>query len=295
MTEIDEINKNKSLWLPDFIIVGAMKAGTTTLMRYLVRNPQICIPDYEVHFFDDDKNYEKGLEWYSSHFSQSERIKAIGEKTPTYSYDPKVAERIYKALPDTKLVWLFRNPVDRTYSNYIHALLRGTEKFSFKEALKKEEERIEKNIFKGYKRRSIYAEQVERFLEYYPQEKMHFIIFENFIQNPDKELQRLFEFLEVGNNLKSEKSESIKANQSYVPFSVPLQYYSYKFWGDSLPHKVINYFNRLFSSTVPPLSDEIRSELETYFSEYNKQLSELINMKLDIWETQLNFEVKKYQ
>ena len=184
------------------------------------------------------------------------------------------------------MVWIFRNTVDRTYSNYIHALLRRTEKLSFKEALKQEEERIEKIIFKGYKLRSIYVEQVERFLKYYPQEKMHFIIFENFIKNPEKDLQRLFTFLEVGNIMKSNRSENMKANQCYVPFSVPLQHYSYQYFGNSLPHKIVNYFNRLFSSPVPPLSYEIRTELGKYFSENNKQLSDLINVDLNNWEIQ---------
>ncbi|MDZ7692679.1 MAG: sulfotransferase [Balneolaceae bacterium] len=106
---------------PGFLIVGAMKAGTTTLMRYLVRNPYIAIPNNEIHYFDKESNYRKGLDWYKKKFSASESTQIIGEKTPTYSYDPKVPARIYKDFPDCKIVWLFRNPVDRTYSNYIHA------------------------------------------------------------------------------------------------------------------------------------------------------------------------------
>lgn len=269
--------------LPDFLIVGAMKAGTTTLMKYLVQHPQIAIPDYEVHFFNDDVNFNKGLEWYSTHFSKSNLIKAVGEKTPTYSYAPKVAERVSKTLPNVKLIWLFRNPVDRTYSNYIHSILRGAEKLSFEKALEKEDERIKKNIFKGYQRRSIYVDQVKRFQKFYSLDKMHFIIFENFIRDPEKHLKNLFNFLGVDYFLNIVEDNGIKANKSYIPFSIKAQYYSYNIFKDSLVHKVINYFNRLFSSQVPPMSNETRTKLNSYFSEYNDQLSELIELDLSVW------------
>lgn len=270
----------------DFLIVGAMKAGTTTLMRYLVRNPYISIPDYEVHFFDDDNKYEKGLEWYRTNFDISDKTKIIGEKTPTYSYDPNVPARIHSKLPDSKIVWLFRNPVDRTYSNYIHAIMKGTERLSFKDAMKLEKERIEENIFKGYKKRSIYIEQVNRYRSYFPLKKMYFIIFEDFIHKPYEELEKLYDFLEVENKmLEKNNKKQIKSNQSYIPFSIDAQYYSYNLLGEnSKLYKAINYLNKLLSTTPSPLDKEMRLCLRDYFSDYNKRLADLIGKDLSVWE-----------
>lgn len=262
-----------------------MKAGTTTLMEYLVQHEEVSIPDYEVHFFNNDTNFNKGIEWYSQHFDRSGDVKVVGEKTPTYSYDPKVPERIYNLNPDIKLIWLFRDPVKRTYSNYIHCLMKGVEKLSFEEAIEYEEDRIKKNIFKGYCKRSIYIEQVRRYLKYFPLEQMYFIIFEEFINNPQRELNGLYEFLGVSNEgYFEEKEKNLRANKSYKPYFINLQYYSREFFGEGMIHKLVRGFNRLISSPPPPIEKQTESYLLNYFNDFNKNLAELTGVDVSIWK-----------
>lgn len=108
----------------DFIIVGAMKSGTSSLAFHLSNHPDIYMPESEVHFFNDDEAYEKGYQHYLNQFEYLQN-KIVGEKTPTYSYLKKCPERIYDFNANVKLIWIFRNPVDRAYSNYWHAVKRG--------------------------------------------------------------------------------------------------------------------------------------------------------------------------
>ncbi|MDZ7692680.1 MAG: sulfotransferase domain-containing protein [Balneolaceae bacterium] len=146
--------------------------------------------------------------------------------------------------------------------------MKGVENLSFSEAIEQEETRVEENIFKGYKKRSIYVEQVKRYLSYFPKENMHFIIFEKLIAEPNKELDKLYDFLGVDNKTMAGKSKNkeIKANQSYIPFSISLQYHSRNlFGGNSKIYKAVNYFNKAFANPRPPLSSPMRSMLNNFF------------------------------
>lgn len=105
--------------LPNFLIVGAARAGTTSLYYYLKQHPDVFMsPKKEIDFFDVDKNFEKGLDWYERYFEGYTGQKAIGEASPLYMYLEKVPKRIAKVIPDVKLIFILRNPVDRAYSHY---------------------------------------------------------------------------------------------------------------------------------------------------------------------------------
>src|SRR5262245_33715274 len=101
--------------LPNFLIVGAMKCGTSTLLGYLRQHREIYIARREVHFFDRDSQYRLGIEWYEKQFGSSPQHRAVGEKTPAYCFVPEAAKRIHRHLPDVKLIWIFRDPVARAY------------------------------------------------------------------------------------------------------------------------------------------------------------------------------------
>ena len=125
--------------LPTFIICGTQRGGTTTLYHYLKEHPQICMSEKkEVHYFD--LNYHKSLQWYESHFKdcQNKKVKTIGEASPFYMYLREVPERIDETLPDVKLIFILRNPVDRAYSHYWHEVKLGVEYLPFEEAIKRE-------------------------------------------------------------------------------------------------------------------------------------------------------------
>ncbi len=265
----------------DFLVVGAMKAGTTTLVRHLQTNTDIACPFHEVHYFNNPKNYKKGLNWYAKHFSSFSKSKKRGEKTPAYSYQPDVAEKIYHFNPNIKLVWIFRNPVHRTYSHYWHCIRNGNEYLSFEDCLRLNHKVLEANIYRDYKRRSVYVEQVKRYLQYFSLDQMHFVIFESFKQDKDTELEKLASFLEIKNEF-SELNRT-KRNEGFQPASIPLEYYSKKLFGASLPWRIIHYLNKKLGKEYPRIDPLVEKELENYFHPFNRQLEQLIQQPIQQW------------
>ena len=193
------IRSRRDMKIPNFIIVGAMKSGTTTLSDMLAKHPEIHIPSAEAHFFNN--KFEKGVGFYKWMLTQgaAEGVRLFGEKTPTYSYLAHIPGRIAMICPDAKIIWILRDPVDRTFSNYLHAINAGKEPESFEYALEHEEERLAENVFKGYRRRSIYAEQIRRYLEHFGMDQMFFMSFEDMILPYDEDhvLNELFAFLGI--------------------------------------------------------------------------------------------------
>src|SRR5215208_8528317 len=118
--------------LPDFLILGAQKAGTTALYAYLRWHPQITGPSFkEVSFFD--RHYARGERWYRAHLPMR-RSSIVGEASPSYLFHPLAPERVAQMLPNARLVALLRNPVDRAFSHYQHEVALGREPLSFEAA-----------------------------------------------------------------------------------------------------------------------------------------------------------------
>lgn len=202
--------------LPDFIIIGAQKGGTSSLYAYLAQHPQL-LPSLkkEVHFFDgglnyNRDNYQKGQEWYRAHFPKKDGAassKAF-EASPLYIFNPLVPRRIFDLIPEVKLIVLLRNPTERAISHYFHGQEKGYEPLPILEALQAEEKRlatvIERKDYKSeifrhysYKSRGLYKEQIERFLEYFSWQQLLILCSEEFFREPDITLKRVFEFIGV--------------------------------------------------------------------------------------------------
>jgi len=266
----------------DFIIVGAMKAGTSSLGFHLNNHPDVYLPEKELQFFNDDQKFSKGYDFYYKLF-KPDREKVLGEKTPTYSYQENVAERIYKFNPKVKLIWIFRNPVDRAYSNYLHAVKNGSELLSFKSAVENESERIKTDIWKGYVERSIYIKQVEWYLQWFREEQMHFVVFEEFKANPEKELKKVFDFLEVDSSNSFYKVE--ERNRTVMPRSTISLYYARKYFGpSSLFFKVVYKINTVGKTPgYQIMSNNTRKVLGERFVEHNKRLHDVTGLDLELW------------
>lgn len=261
---------------PDFLIVGAMKAGTTTLVQLLNQSDDIFIPQNELHYFD--KYFSSPLIEYLKNFPDEARV--AGEKTPTYSYDPEVPKRIYETFPNIKIIWIFRNPVDRAYSNYWHAYKKGTEMQSFEQAIKNDKKRYEENIFKAYLQRSKYVEQVQRYLEYFTIDQMHFLLFEQLKSNEIEEIEKITEFLNIPT---FDITKLPKSNKTYLPRSVYLEHLAFKLFGRSVAWKVIHRLNKKTTPGYPKLEPSLREKLKKYFVPYNQDLSKIIGLDLEAW------------
>jgi len=202
---------------PDFIGVGAAKAGTTSLHDVLNQHPDIYLPDFkEAHFFDFDENFRKGEKWYDKTvFGKYSGQKIKGEITPSYIYFENVPKRIFDTVgPDVKLIFMFRHPVGRAWSHFQMHRLRGNEKLSFEEAIIAEPDRLNQDMLTisrfSYMDRGYYSKQVERYLQYFPKENMHFIIFEEFVKDMAGHTAELLDFMGVD---QLELDYSIRSNK----------------------------------------------------------------------------------
>lgn len=154
--------------LPTFLIIGSAKAGTTSLHYYLDHHPQIDMSrPKEVNFFSDPVLFARGLDWYARHFKGPGP--QFGEASPKYSVHPIIAgvpERIAKALPQARLIYCVRDPVERVVARYLHALNLGTEVRSLHQCLADEGSRDR------YLAGARYAHQLEQYLAYFSLDKI---------------------------------------------------------------------------------------------------------------------------
>jgi len=217
--------------LPHFIIVGAMKGGTTSLFYYLSQHPQV-LSGYgeEIHFFN--KHFAKGPQWYRAHFPLRKRVstdRITGEATPQYSFNPLVPKRIHEMVPGAKLVTILRNPTERAISHYFHEVKKKREPLPILKAFQAEEGRLEKILHENdftnpvyfhasYKKRGLYGEQLQRFMQYFPREQFLVLSSEEFFSDPEEILRQAFRFLEVDENFKVRdmKPRNIGLNRTEV-------------------------------------------------------------------------------
>ncbi len=272
--------------LPNFIICGAQRAGTTSLFHYLKAHPQVYMaPTKEVHFFD--LNYEKGIDWYEKHFRSSnpEKYKAVGEASPFYMYLHEVPERIYRHLPEVKLIFILRNPVDRAYSHYWHEVRMGYEWLTFEEALEKEEERLSTGDLHNirhfsYKDRGKYARQLRNFMKFFSRDQLLILMYDDLKGSPHQVLSRVFEFLGVDPALASELKFK-KFNVGGAPRIWSLQRIRPK-----LPGKCLKFALDLINLRrgYPAMDQRTRRYLIEYFRPFNRELEEIVERDLSSWE-----------
>ena len=274
---------------PGFLIVGSMKSGTSSLADLLSQHEEIDIPKKkEIHFFDT--NYSKGIKWYLSHFQTDDQV-ISGDATPTYCYLSEVPKRVFHHFPDIKIIWIFRNPVQRTYSNYWHAVVNGLEDCSFESAISRELEGKTKDIFLRYIHRSIYSYQVKKWLEYFPIKQQYFIIFEKLKNELTIEYSNLLNFLDL--ELDFEPSY-IQKNPTVIPRCVNLFYNFRKMTN----HKSKNLVKKIFSlgktPGVPEMNTSIEEFLTNYFTSYNEDLSQLVGQDVNkYWSCGSDFSNSK--
>ena len=199
--------------MPNFFIVGAQKAGTTSLYHYLNQHPQVYMSPIKEPFFFDHEMDSKGrvvrrefeghrqpprftnIEEYSTLFEAARGEKAIGEATPLYIYAPGTAERIERYVPGAKSIVLLRNPADRAYSAFLYAVRIGAEPLTdFAQALREEPLRIRNRwhyIF-HYRSRGLYYQQLKRYYEVFGRERLGVWLYEDMREDPAGVAQSVF-------------------------------------------------------------------------------------------------------
>lgn len=216
--------------LPDYLIIGTKRGGTTTMWKNLHRHPQV-LPMYPAienlkspHFFDI--NFERGERWYRSYFptmaARSRAARAldsgrpgrtvVGDASPYYMFHPLAAHRVAHTIPGARLVVLLRNPTDRAYSHYLERRQEGTEQLSFRAVLDAEKRRLDgeesritlepgyystAHDFSSYLSRGRYLEHLDAWLALFPERQILILRSEDFFQTPRDVLRAVFEFLDI--------------------------------------------------------------------------------------------------
>jgi hypothetical protein len=256
--------------LPDYVIVGAQKAGTTSLWAYLNEHPQIELAlTKEMSFFDI--HYQRGASWYRMHFpikpdssvsTTPERRTLTGESSAYYMFHPLAANRLAELVPSAKIICLLRNPVDRAFSHYQLKCRRRQEWLPFEEAIAAEEERLageeqklrsvkgyysESHDRYSYLARGRYLEQLVRWQQVFPAEQLLIVESGELFKHTDEVYQRVLRFLDL-------------------PSWRPAQF------GNRFPGK---YQEKMSAAT--------RRHLVDYFAPHNEQLYRHLNARFD-WD-----------
>jgi hypothetical protein len=246
--------------LPNFLIVGVQRGGTTSLYNYLIMHENIIgASTKEIHFFDN--NFHRGISWYQSQFENSSDTKntnesITGEASPYYIFHPLVPKRILGVIPKVKLIILLRNPVDRAYSHYWHERRLGIESLSFEDAIKSEAKRLEGEEQKmlqdetyysfnhqnySYLSRGIYVDNLKRWLPLFSREQFFILKSEDLFFNPQQVFNKTLDFL-------------------------------------NLTHFKLEKYEKTNAGTYEKINEKTRKHLEEYFKPHNENLNSFLGM-----------------
>jgi len=221
--------------LPNFIIIGAPKSGTTSLYFYLRQHPDIYLPpEKELNYFSksyeaknlngagDSNAFNRGYHsWatYSQQYAEVQHQTAIGEISPNYFYyATQVGKSIHQQLGTVKIIIILRNPVDKTYSQYMHLVREGRETLDFYQALHTER-RNWADVWR-YAESSLYTQRVKAYFQLFGKKNVKVILFHNLVNHTQSILTELFEFLEINPDIKCDTSKIY--NRTGKPYSKSL-------------------------------------------------------------------------
>lgn len=290
----------EELRLPNFFIIGAAKCGTTSLAYYLNQHPNIFIPkDKETHFFDDEKLFAKGINFYAAHFfANANRCSARGDATPAYLHlYEQVIPRIQGAIPheNRRFIVVLRDPVARAWSHYRHMVKNGEEKLSFDRALKAEKERLNDNpkLWVGYYTDGLYGKQLKQWFESFGRESFLILFQHHFSENPGSILRKVFQFLNVDSLFKvtdlsrkneggiprvqflmkllSEPSAGSKVYTKYVPSHIRRR----------IRRKIVSLNTKRGGDLLP--DEQLMKRLRWEYLDDIRELENLLNIDLSVW------------
>lgn len=321
---------NDATWttegLPDFIIIGAQKSGTSSLHHVLTNHPDVYIPEGEVFFFDVDdadqhpdffrapagtpeahdfdRDFEMFARWYRSLFASAAPGQRIGEDSTTYLASRLAPARIHRLLPDVRLLVVLRDPADRAYSHYWHGVGTGRSTLPFERQLR---ERPGNLLERGH-----YREHLERYLALFDRERVHIVLFEDFIADSQRATDEACAFLGLDGSV-DVSSLHAHRNAARPPRHLPTRLWlnrtmgavTRKSYAGRLPHLSAPRAGAAVRSAgdhplvrqllwrweqlqprrrYPPMDPSVRAWLDDYYRQANRGLSELLQRDLSgIW------------
>lgn len=268
--------------LPDFVVVGAQRSGSTSLYRYLDSHPEIFMAaTKELHFFD--RHFDRGLGWYAGHFADATPDQVVGEATPRYMCDAAAVERLASTLPDGRFLAILRNPVDRAYSHYWMERARGREPNSFEEAIAAEDARDDPEVLPAYLGQGRYLAQLERLVEHVGRDQLLVVLFDDLRQDAEGTYSEICRFLGVDDGWRPERlgqpvnqfvgfrSLTLRRVTKLIPPSIPLA------------SRALGRLNATRQTSYPPMSPETRQRLVDRFAAENHALGAWLDRDLGAW------------
>jgi hypothetical protein len=289
--------------LPNFLIIGAMKSGTTALYYYFEQHPQIYMsPIKEPNFFcfEEQENLNgqsiSSITAYRDLFKHASGEKAIGEASHCYLYEPKAAARIRDYVPEAKLIAVLRNPIDRAYSHFLHRVRDGTEPLTdFAHALQEEEVgAYQERSFQDYIGRGLYYGQLKRYFDTFDRHQVRVYLYEDLSSAPLDMLRDAFRFLGVDDSFvpdvslrrnvsgypKYETVDKLLRNQSAIKNILKLYLPGRLRWRLSKAFDELKARNLVEPPSVQP---EVRRQLVGVYRQDILKLEELLNRDLSGW------------
>ena len=268
--------------LPDHLVIGAAKAGTTSLSRWLDAHPDVYVPpSKELHFFDRDAQWERGVDWYATNFADAGDAASVGEATPAYLFVPEAPKRIASVVPDARLIAVLRNPVDRAYSHYWHAHEWGGEPRTFEDAVEaslRGDETVRPYLPRGY-----YLEQLQRYEELFSREQMLILRFEDLAADPVGTFRRVCGLLGIRDVAPRNVGKVYNAHSRHRSSRLRARMEGVRAWrrAPGLARAV----DRLNTSerAYPAMPQPLRRRLVEHFAERNEALAQHLGWDLSGW------------
>lgn len=282
--------------LPNFLIIGAPRSGTTHLYRGLRQHPAVFMSDFkEPMFFAYENEPQPGVisdkNEYIALFSGAASYQAVGEASTLYLFNEKAPGRIYRDIPKARLIAILRNPVDRAFSQYTFQRFLQTEPYeTFEAALEAEDGRAQENTvspFLLYRRVGLYGTQIPRYLDRFSRDQILFVLQDDLDQNPNQVFHDIFAFIGVDPAFQPDLRH--RTNASGIPQHDTL-FRTLKLAGRTVKRLVPErWATRLSGSaheallTHPTMLDSTRASLTQYFHDDIEVTQNLIGRDLSHW------------
>lgn len=271
----NQVWTRKQRLLPSFIIIGATRSGTTSLYLHLISHPNV-LPNSKKETVFFNYAYHTNPDWYRIYFpttleqekmqeQRKQKIMITGDATPSYLIDPFVPKRIFKMLPNVKLIVLLRNPIDRAYSHFYHNVSLGIEKLTFEQAIKKEPGRISKSFEELQNEKFTFN---DNFISYFLR-LMTFKV-KNYYKFSYLETGKYYQHLKNWMNVFPKKQFLIIKNEDY--FNNPKKIYEQVQDFLDLPYFDLGRYKRYYEIEYQPMNNDLRKYLKEYFEPHNSKL-----------------------
>lgn len=273
--------------LPNFLVIGAMKSGTTSLRYTLSCHPEVyMVYPEEPRFFYNDENYSKGLAWYSSFFKDAEGKKAIGEGSGFYAWKARNSEtvkRIFQTLPEVKIIYMVRHPIERIASHWSWEIASGKPLGSIENAIKENRQFLDM---------SMYWEQISVYRYYFKDQQIKVFFLEDLQSNPENFYKECFEFLEVdshfeiGEYMTPKNQTEGRLTDSSVLMKVR-RLVNLQEIKKQLPESLINWLKPILKTqkkAIPTWSDQLKKEVEDKIYPDSMEFLKYCNKPEDFWK-----------